>query len=118
VITLAMKDSGKEGPRIAERHLPFEEPYFLYLRSRAFPWSQANGRIQSQSQPVDKGRDLVMPKEPKIEATPELAASAAALAEAMKEIAQEMKLMHNTLKALARSQALIATQAQRRSNSQ
>ena len=58
-----------------------------------------------------------MPREPKHDPTAELAASAAALAESMREIAQEIKLMHNTLKALARSQALIATQAQRRSGS-
>jgi hypothetical protein len=58
-----------------------------------------------------------MPREPKPDPTAELAASAAALAESMREIAQEIKLMHNTLKALARSQALIATQAQRRSGS-
>ncbi|MEO6390463.1 MAG: hypothetical protein ABIP75_01345 [Pyrinomonadaceae bacterium] len=48
--------------------------------------------------------------------TTEFAASAAIMAEAMREMAAEMKLIHNTLKALARSQALIATQAQRKSN--
>lgn len=58
-----------------------------------------------------------MPNKPKTETSPELAASLAALAVAMREIADEMKLMHNTLKALARSQALIATQAQRKSGS-
>ena len=48
--------------------------------------------------------------------TTELAASAAIMAEAMREMTAEIKLIHNTLKALARSQALIATQAQRKSN--
>lgn len=57
-----------------------------------------------------------MTKKEAPDATTELAASAAIMAEAMREMAAEIKLIHNTLKALARSQALIATQAQRKSN--